>query len=195
MHNNHVKNCHIIVVSFMRYCDLYFMCISHFLICVIFLFLSFHQCSILIFQLSAITAISAVMFHYMKYFPLSICATWAHHIPFYLSTWHGIDLQLQVLPTPGKDSSSGADHIWILACILTLPWPAGHICPTYKESFQVHWDNSIQLFLHAGVYLEVSLFRWTMLCSIAHIIICTRLFHRKMHSAWFNRIEILQGRC
>jgi hypothetical protein len=44
---------------------------------------------------------------------------------------------------------------------LTLPWPAGHICPTYKESFQVGWDNSIPLFLHAAIYLEVSLFRWT----------------------------------
>jgi len=29
---------------------------------------------------------------------------------------------------------------------LTLSWPAGHICPTYKESFQVRWDNSIPLF-------------------------------------------------
>ena len=45
--------------------------------------------------------------------------------------------------------------------VLTLSWPAGHICPTYKESFKVHWDNSIPLFLHAAIYLEVSLFRWT----------------------------------
>ena len=37
----------------------------------------------------------------------------------------------------------------------------GHICPTYKESFQVRWDNGIPLFLHAVIYLEVSLFRWT----------------------------------
>jgi len=44
---------------------------------------------------------------------------------------------------------------------LTLSWPAGHVCPTYKESFQVRWDNSIQLFLHAAIYLEVSLFRST----------------------------------
>ena len=29
---------------------------------------------------------------------------------------------------------------------LTLSWPAGHIFPTYKESFQVRWDNSIPLF-------------------------------------------------
>jgi hypothetical protein len=33
-----------------------------------------------------------------------------------------------------------------------------------------------------------------MQCSIAHSIICTRLFRGKMHSEWFNRIEILQGR-
>jgi len=45
--------------------------------------------------------------------------------------------------------------------ILTLSWPAGHIFPTYKESFQDRWDNSIPLFLHAAIYLEVSLFRWT----------------------------------
>jgi hypothetical protein len=31
-------------------------------------------------------------------------------------------------------------------------------------------------------------------CSIAHSIICTRLFRGKMHSDWFNKIEILQGR-
>ena len=86
----------------------------------------------------------------------------------------------------------------------------GHICPTYKEAFQVRWDNSIPLFLHAAIYLEVSLFRWTsqnafsretavhkcamLLCSIAHSIICTQLFRGKMHSDWFNGIEILQGR-
>jgi len=29
--------------------------------------------------------------------------------------------------------------------------------------------------------------------SIAHSIICTRQFHGKMHSDWFNGTEILQG--
>jgi len=53
-----------------------------------------------------------------------------------------------------------------VATQMTVPdlppsWPAGHICPTYKESFQVRWDNSIPLFLHAAIYHEVSLFRWT----------------------------------
>jgi len=33
-----------------------------------------------------------------------------------------------------------------------------------------------------------------LLCSIAHSIICGRLFRGKMHSDWFNGIEILQGR-
>jgi hypothetical protein len=35
------------------------------------------------------------------------------------------------------------------------------ICPTYKGSFQDCWDNIIPLFLHAAIYLEVSLFHWT----------------------------------
>jgi hypothetical protein len=30
--------------------------------------------------------------------------------------------------------------------------------------------------------------------SIEHCIVCTRLFHGKMHSDWFNETEILQGR-
>ena len=38
----------------------------------------------------------------------------------------------------------------------------------YKESFQVHWDNSIPLFLHAGIYLEVSLFCWTSQNAFSH---------------------------
>jgi len=33
-----------------------------------------------------------------------------------------------------------------------------------------------------------------LLCSIAHSITCTRLFRGKMHSDWFNGIEIPQGR-
>jgi hypothetical protein len=33
-----------------------------------------------------------------------------------------------------------------------------------------------------------------LLRSIAHCIICTRLFRGKMHYDWFNGIEILQGR-
>jgi len=88
---------------------------------------------------------------------------------------------------------------------LTLSWPAGHICPTYKESFQVRWHKSIPIFLHAAIYLEVSLFRWTSqnafsrdtaVCKwyCVHSIICIRLFCGKMHSVWFNGIEILQGR-
>jgi hypothetical protein len=33
-----------------------------------------------------------------------------------------------------------------------------------------------------------------LLCSIAHSIICTRLFRGKMRSDWFSGIEMLQGR-
>jgi hypothetical protein len=36
---------------------------------------------------------------------------------------------------------------------------SGMYMSTYKESFQVRWDNSIPLFLHAAIYLDVSLFR------------------------------------
>jgi hypothetical protein len=38
--------------------------------------------------------------------------------------------------------------------------------------------------------LEKTLCKW----DIEHSIICTWLFHRKVHSDWFNRIEIHQGR-
>ena len=43
---------------------------------------------------------------------------------------------------------------------LTLSWPAGHVCPTYKEPFQVYWDTSIPL-LHAAIYLDLSVLRET----------------------------------
>ena len=48
--------------------------------------------------------------------------------------------------------------VWNEDMSLTLSWPAGRICPTYEESFfEVRWDNSIPLFLHAAIYLEVSI--------------------------------------
>ena len=90
-----------------------------------------------------------------------------------------------------------------ITCNFTLSWPGGHICPTYKESFQVRWDNSIPLFLHAAILpwsisiplnqsecifprnSRVQMIQCAMLlCSIAHSIICTRLFRGKMHSDW-----------
>jgi hypothetical protein len=52
--------------------------------------------------------------------------------------------------------------------ILTLSWPAGHVCLTYKGSCQVRWDKSIPLFLHAAIYLEVPLFRWTSQNAFSH---------------------------
>ena len=46
--------------------------------------------------------------------------------------------------------------------------PAGPICHTCKKSLQVRWDNNIPLFLHAAIYLEVSLFRWTSQNAFSH---------------------------
>jgi hypothetical protein len=34
-----------------------------------------------------------------------------------------------------------------------------YMCVPLTKSLQVRWDNSIPLFLHAAIYLEVSLFR------------------------------------
>ena len=97
-------------------------------------------------------------------------------------------------------SKFSVNIFWLRSNILyqlTLSWPAGHISPTYKETFQVSWNKSIPLFLHAAIYLEVSLFRWTsqnafshiqiilcamLLCSIAHSIICT----------WGNALWLVQ---
>jgi len=93
---------------------------------------------------------------------------------------------------------------WYLSPSLTLSWPAGHICPTYKESFQVRWDNSIPLFLHAPIYLQVSLFRWTcqnafsrktvgykwycVKCRMQH---CTQC-HLYMAVSWENAFWLVQ---
>jgi hypothetical protein len=44
---------------------------------------------------------------------------------------------------------------------LTLSWLAGHICPTYKMSFQVYRDTSNPLILHAAIYFELTLLRET----------------------------------
>jgi hypothetical protein len=90
---------------------------------------------------------------------------------------------------------------------LTLSWPAKHtrilVCPTYKESFQARWDNSISLFLRAAVYLEVSLFRWTSQNAFSRetsvykwycVQCCYADISREMHSDWFYGIEMLQGR-
>jgi len=118
----------------------------------------------------------------------------------------------------------------VMGLLYLVPFVTSATYMSHLQSFQVRWDNSIPLFLHAAIYLEVSLFRWTSqnafsretavykwycvqccmqhctqyhlytavsrenACSIAHSIIFTRLFRGKMHSDWFNGIEILQGR-
>ena len=46
---------------------------------------------------------------YMKHLPLPIWTTLAYHIPFYLITWHGTNLQLHVFLRLGRDSFSSTD--------------------------------------------------------------------------------------
>jgi hypothetical protein len=42
-----------------------------------------------------------------------------------------------------------------MTCLHFNPFVTSGITgPTYKESFQVRWDHSIPLFLHAAIYLE-----------------------------------------
>jgi len=94
--------------------------------------------------------------------------------------------------------------------LLTLSWPVGHICPTYKESFQVPWGNIIPIFSMLPAtfkYLySVEPVRiyfpakqpctnntvCNAACSIAHSIICAWLFRGKMHSDWFKGIEMFK---
>jgi len=90
------------------------------------------------------------------------------------------------------------------------PWvTSGTYMPHLQRVFQVRWDNSVPLFLHAAIYLEVSLIRWTsqnafsretavykwycVQCCIAALHTVS-FVHGKMHSEWFNGIEILQSR-
>ena len=62
--------------------------------------------------------------------------------------------------------------------------------------------RNTRLYLHYVVVFSQVAAGWCLGCvenamlhsSIAHSIICTRLFRGKMHSDWFNGIEILQGR-
>ena len=77
---------------------------------------------------------------------------------------------------------------------LTLLWPAGHIHPTYKESFQVRWDNSVPLFLHAAIYLEVSLFRWTSQNAFSRETAVYKWYCVQCCYAALHGIELLQGR-
>jgi hypothetical protein len=67
----------------------------------------------------------------------------------------------------------------------------------------IHYQERIQLYLQHLVFVAPLLLPAAIACndtvcnaacSIAHSIICTRLFRGKMHSDWFNGIEILQGR-
>jgi hypothetical protein len=57
------------------------------------------------------------------------------------------------------------------------------------EIMQGRWQHGEEV-----GYCYPSRLEKTLLSSIAHSMICTRLFRGKMHSDWFNGIEILQGR-
>ena len=97
--------------------------------------------------------------------------TCEHHLehPCFTPTYRMLLLFIVVLCKPEWFkiiwiNTNKTDYATCYLHTLTLSWPAGHICPTYKQSLlQVHWNNSIPLLLHAAIYLEVcvSLFRWT----------------------------------
>ena len=75
----------------------------------------------------------------------------------------------------------------------------GYICPAGHE--RVNLQNStlrktiekgFRILLQINIY--ITCFIKSMLRSIVYSIICTRLFRGKIHSDWFNGIEILQSR-
>ena len=78
---------------------------------------------------------------------------------------------------------------------LTLSWPAGHICPTYKESFQVRWDNRIPLFLHTAIYLEVSLFRWTSQNAFSRETAVYKWYCVQCCKAALHTVSFVHGTC
>ena len=51
-------------------------------------------------------------------------------------------------------------NVW--SCFSPFVTSGTYVCDVpLRRAFQVRWDNSIPLFLHAAIYLGVSLFRWT----------------------------------
>jgi len=77
----------------------------------------------------------------------------------------------------------------------------------YKQSFQIRWVTVSHFFsvlpstlkyLYSvepvRMHFPEMILCAMLLCNIAHGIICTRLFRGKMHSDWFNGMEILQVR-
>jgi hypothetical protein len=71
-----------------------------------------------------------------------------------------------------------------MLCLLTLSWPAGHICPTYNESFQVRWVNSIPLFLHAALKYLHSVYKWY----------CVQCYYATLHTVSFVH-RCFAGKC
>jgi hypothetical protein len=89
----------------------------------------------------------------------------------YFISFPGVVWPGQGIDHPLPSSTKVKDRVsslWAFTAWLTLSWPARHILPSYKESFQVHWGNSIPLFLHAAIYLEVYLFHWTSQNAFSH---------------------------
>jgi len=74
----------------------------------------------------------------------------------------------------------------------------GQQYPTFSPCCHLPWSISVPLNQSECIYPRNShaqmILCAMLLCSIAHSIICTRLFSGKMHSDWFNGIEIPQGR-
>ena len=75
--------------------------------------------------------------------------------------------------------------IEILKCRWHHGEKVGYSYPSGLEKTRCKWDILINVPL---LIIEM------LLCSVAHCIVCTRLFRGKMRSDWFNGIEILQGR-
>jgi hypothetical protein len=77
---------------------------------------------------------------------------------------------------------------------LTLLWPVGHICPTYRESFQVCWDNSIPLFFpccHLPWSISIPLNQSECIFpqnSHLQMILCAML-HAPLHTVFAKHVE------
>jgi hypothetical protein len=80
-------------------------------------------------------------------------------------------------------------------------------CTTIEQSVVVRFLWAKNMDAAKDIHKEMMPIRAAFLCGypllqyflptkkrIAHSIICTRLFRGKMHSYWFNGIDILQGR-
>jgi hypothetical protein len=134
------------------------MCISHSLICVIFLFLSFHQCSILIFQLSAIRAIWAVicliiwntfLCPYVPHGPIT--SHFIKHLTWYWPTvtstsntwqrqffWCGSYMDPSTYFNPFVTSRTYMSHYFCMVHVVTFTVFKTNSCTYFKTHFHIH---------------------------------------------------------